>query len=82
MRQHRRAGVEQGLHADVVLRQHAAAAGHAEGADLGVPQLQLAGPAEELGVLVVGERIAPLDVVEAQLIEPAGDQQLVLAARS
>ena len=54
------------------------AAGHAEGGDLGVLQRQLADLLEVLGVLGVGERIAALDVVDAQLVEPARDEQLVL----
>ncbi len=33
---------------------------------------------EVLGVLLVRQRIAPFDEVEAQLVEPLGDQQLVL----
>ena len=35
-------------------------------------------PLKELGVLRVRERIATFDVIEAQLVEPAGDEQLVL----
>ena len=47
------------------------AAGHAEGGDLGVLQRQVADLLEVLDVLGVGERIAPFDVVDAQLVEPA-----------
>ena len=33
---------------------------------------------KELGVFLVRQRIAPFDEVEAQIVEPLGDQQLVL----
>ena len=66
-RDDRRAGVDQGLHADVVLGGDVAAPGHAEGGDPGVLQLEVADRAEVGGVLGVGERITALDVVEAQL---------------
>ena len=35
-------------------------------------------PLKELGVLRIRERIAALDEIEAELVEPAGDEQLVL----
>ncbi len=74
----RRLGVEQRLEAGVVGRLDALAARHAEGGDAGVPQRQLADFLEILEVLGVGQRIAALDEVHAQLVEPARDVQLVL----
>ena len=57
---------------------HAFAAGHAEGADPGVLQVQLLNALKELGVLFVREGIAAFDEIEAELVEPLGDEQLVL----
>ena len=62
----------------IVLGGDVAPPGHAEGGDLGVRQIQVAHRAKVGGVLGVGERIAPLDIVEARLVEPGRDQQLVL----
>ena len=59
------------------------APGHAEGGDLGVlPRSSRATSLEVRGVLRVRERVAAFDVVDAQIVEPLGDEQLVLRARS
>ncbi len=39
-------------------------------------------PLKELRILGVRKRVAALDEIEAELVEPAGDEQLVLQARS
>ncbi len=62
----------------VLLDQDALAPGHAERADLGVLEVQVADPLEVLAILVVGGRVPPLDEVEAQRVEPLGQQQFVL----
>ena len=62
----------------VVLRRRVLPPGHAEGDDLRVLQGQLAHRLEVLEVLGVRERIAALDEIDAQFVEPAGEQQLVL----
>ena len=71
-------GVDQGFHADIVLGGDVAPTGHAEGDDLGLAQRKVADRPEVGGVLGVGERVSPLDVLDAQLVEPGRDQQLVL----
>ena len=78
----RRTGVQQGLHAGIGGRRQALAAGHAEGTDLGVLQLQLVNLAKILEVLLVRERISSLDVVHAHLRQPLGDLQLVLERKA
>ena len=75
-------GVEQRLEAGVVLGGAVLAPRHAEGGDLGVLQRQLADLLEVLEVLGVRERIAALDVVDAQLVEPARDAAACPGARS
>ncbi len=74
----RRPRADQGLHPGIVLGGDVAAAGHPEGGDLAVRQVEVARGAEERLVLGVGEGIAPLDVVDAQLVEPLGDPEFVL----
>src|SRR5262249_46479772 len=74
-------GIEQGLEASVLRGGDPLAPGHAEGGDAGVAQGELAHLLEVLEVFRVGERIAPLDEIDAQLIEPAGDEQLVLEGK-
>ena len=54
------------------------AAGHAERAQPAVLERLGGHPLEELGVLLVRERVAAFDEIEAQLVEPPGDEQLVL----
>jgi hypothetical protein len=54
------------------------AARHAEGADLRVPEIELPDFLEELDVLRIGKGIAPFDVIDAELVESAGDGELVL----
>ena len=39
-------------------------------------------PLEELGVLLVRQRIAPFDEIEAEAVQPLGDQQLVLQRKA
>ena len=63
-------------------RRRVLAAGHAEGGDLGVLERQLADVLEVLEVLRVRERIAALDEVDAELVEPARDAAACPAARS
>ena len=61
------------------LGRHAAAARHAEGADLGVLRASARATRWKYSAsFALRQRIAPFDVVEAQLVEPLGDQQLVL----
>ncbi len=74
--------VDQGPHAGIFFGPHAAAAGHAEGADQGVLQIELAHALEVLGVFLVREGITPFDEVEAQAVEPCRDQQLVLERKA
>ena len=77
-----RLGVEQGLEAGVLLRPDALAARHAEGGHAGVLQRQLADVLEILEILGVGQRIAALDEVDAEIVEALRQTQLVYAARS
>ena len=72
------AGVQQGPQALVVRGLHALAAGHAEGADPDVLQRQFADALEVLRVLLIRGRVAALDIVDAQAVQPLGDGQLVL----
>ena len=74
--------VEQRLEADVLGGADALAPRHAEGGDAGVAQRQLADLLEILEVLGVGERIAALDEIDAQFVEPAGDVAACPAGRS
>ena len=74
----RRPGLAQSGDLRVVGRLHAGPAGRAERGELRVPEVQFgAGPPEELGVL--GDRAGPatLDEADAELVQPAGDGQLV-----
>src|SRR5438128_1288365 len=71
-------GVQQRLDAGVVLRADAFAPRHSERGDAGVLERQLADFLEKLEVLRVRQRVTALDEVHAQLIEPLGDEQLVL----
>ena len=70
--------IEQGFHAGIVLRLDPAAACHPKRADLGAAQLELANVFKERGVLGIGEGEAAFDVIDAELVEPLRDQQLVL----
>ncbi len=72
------AGIEQRFHAGVLRGLHSLAAGHAEGANPSVLQIQLLHALKELSVLFVRQRITPFDEIAAQLIEPLGDQQFIL----
>jgi hypothetical protein len=74
----RRLGIEKRPHSEVFLGPAAAAAGHAERTDADVFQGQLLDPLEKLGVLVVRERIAPFDKIEARVVEPLSDLELVV----
>src|SRR5262249_34919916 len=56
----------------------ALAARHAEGHDLRVLEREFAGFLEVLEVLRVGQRVTALDVVHAQFVEPAREEQFVL----
>ncbi len=70
--------IDQCLHAGVIRRGDALASGHAERRDASMAQRGLLDFLEILEVLGVGERIAALDEVDAHVVEPAGDEQLVL----
>src|SRR4029077_10946573 len=50
----------------------------AEGGELGMLQIELAGPAEKLLVLGIRSRPAAFDVVDAQLIQLLGNDELVI----
>ena len=71
-------GVDQGAHPGVVLGRDPLAPGHPEGGDPGVLEVEVADLAEVGGVLGVGERVAPLDVVDPEPVEAGGDRELVL----
>ncbi len=70
--------VEQCLEAGVLLGPDALSPRHAEGRDPGVPERQLADFLEILEVLGVRQRVAALHEIDAQLVEPARDLELVL----
>jgi hypothetical protein len=72
------ASVHEGAKVGVRVRGGAGMTGRPEGGQLRVSQGQRAGPHEELGVLGVGARPAPLDVVDAHFVQHAGDLELVL----
>jgi len=69
---------DEGLHAGIVRGFDAAAAGHAEGADLRVLQLHLAHVAEERRVFRVRQWESAFDVIHAELVELLRDHHLVL----
>src|SRR5437870_33301 len=75
---HRRLGAETEAEVAVVGGLHARAAGRAEGRHLRVLQPEALDGAEELLVARVRARPAALDVVDAEVVEPLGDAQLVL----
>src|SRR5205807_8100973 len=62
----------------VLVRLHALSPGHAERSHFGMAQSQLARLAKVLEVLGIGKRITALDIVHAQLVKPARDEQLIL----
>src|SRR3954453_21576762 len=66
------------LHSGVVGRRNALAARHAERTQPAVFERLRGQSLEELGILRIGKRIATLDEVETTLIEPPGDEQLIL----
>ncbi len=70
--------IEQGLEARVVLGPGVLAPRHAKGGDSRVPQRELLDLLKILEVLGVGERVTALDEVNAEFIEAARDEQLVL----
>ncbi|MEY2725114.1 MAG: hypothetical protein RLZZ458_981 [Planctomycetota bacterium] len=72
------AGIDEGLHADVLRSSDSFAASHSEGADFGVLQWQFGDTLEVFFVFGIGEWVATFDVVESEFIESAGDGQLVL----
>jgi hypothetical protein len=78
---HRGLAGQQGEHALVRFGRGVLAAGHAEGGQAGVFQAELPHVAEERLVLGVAQRVAALDVVHAQLVQPFGHQQLVFQAQ-
>src|SRR5437870_7823114 len=75
---HRRLGAETEAEVAVVGGLDARAAGRAEGRHLRVLQPEALDGAEELLVARVRARPAALDVVDAEVVEPLGDAQLVL----
>src|SRR5437867_3286175 len=75
---HRRLGGETEAEVAVVGGLHARPAGRAEGRHLRVLQTETLDGAEELLVARVRARPAALDVVDAEVVEPLGDAQLVL----
>ena len=77
-----RAGIAAGPSAGVGFGLGVLAAGHAEGADLGVLQAQLADALKVLEVLVVRGGIAPLDVIEARARRAARSSAACPGARS
>src|SRR6266566_133223 len=75
---HRRLGGETEAEVAVVGGLHARPAGRAEGRHLRVLQPEALDGAEELLVARVRARPAALDVMDAEVVEPLGDAQLVL----
>src|SRR5262249_59710909 len=69
---------EKGVGAGVLRGADALAGGHAEGGDAGVAEAQVPDLTEVLVVLGVGQRVAALDEVDAEVVEPLGDEELVL----
>jgi len=74
---HRRLGLEQRLDVRIALWLAAHAAGHAEGGQAGVAQIEILGAAEKGRILRVGAGPAAFDVGDAQLVQQAGDFELV-----
>ena len=72
------AALQQRPDVGVVLHGEARIARAAEGGDGGVGKLRLPDAPEVVGVLGVGARPTPLDVVDSQLVQPACDGELVL----
>src|SRR5207302_8193198 len=71
-------GLEQGLEIHIVLAPRAGPARHPERGDLRLSQRGLTHPAEELGVLRVRSRPPAFDVLDAQLVEPPRDLELIV----
>ena len=70
-------GVEQRREARIVGGRAAGPPRHAEGREGGA---RARGLGEQLGVDRIGARIAALDIVDAELVEHAGDRELVVRA--
>src|SRR2546422_3208095 len=77
-RDHRRLGLEQSGEAGIVLATAVRSPGHAEGGDPPIVEPFLTDPTEELRVLGVRARPAAFEVVDAQLVQPVRDFQLVV----
>mmetsp|Transcript_16943 Transcript_16943/g.45605 ORF Transcript_16943/g.45605 Transcript_16943/m.45605 type:complete len:254 (+) Transcript_16943:1314-2075(+) len=73
-----RLGAQERKHARVVLGANPSPAGHAKGAHAGVAQVEGLDALEEGDVLLVGERVAALDEVEAHFVEALCDLELVV----
>ena len=77
-RDRRRARFHQRAHVAVFLHRVAGEPRGAEGRELGVLEVQLAGAGEELLVLGIGAGPAALDVVDAQIVQLLRNGDLVL----
>jgi hypothetical protein len=73
----RRFGSEQSLEIDILGRLRAELAGRAERSDFDVLQFQLSYLLEEIGVALIGSRIAAFDIVDAQVFEFLRDAEFV-----
>jgi hypothetical protein len=75
-RDHGGVGAQQGFQSRVVLGFDSPAARHAERTNPRVLQIQILDTLKELSVFLVRKRITPFDEIDAQLIEPLGNQLL------
>ncbi len=81
-RHHRGVRLDQRPDVGIVLAAEAGAAGASEGGHPGPSETGLPHPAEELRVLGIRARPAPLDIGDAQIGHGAGDLELVLEGES
>ena len=77
-RRHRRTGAQNQLQVAILRRFQVGAAGRAESGDFGVAQLEFLHLGEKGRVALVGPRPSAFDVVEAELVEPGRDRELVI----
>ena len=77
-RTHRRFRTDQRLHPNVFGRRDALAASHPEGTHSRMLQRQLCHSLKKFFVLRIRKRIATLNIVKTQLVQPLSNHQLVL----
>ena len=75
-------GIDEGFEAFVVFGFRVFSSRHTEGGDFGVFERGFSDFREECDVFGVAERVASLDVVDAELVETPGDQDFILQGQA